>query len=412
MAGAVFEGKFRLPWVGEGFHGAGVMRRVVVGLIGLAVVAGVLFTPVSLAAGKPSARPPGVSAAETLSQVTGVAISPLLGVGAVGAFRYFRAAESERAGLSWYAQPWFWGPALLVVGLCFLKDALGPAVPTALKKPLDVAEVFENKLSGLIATGAILPMTLDLFRSLGVESQAGLGGAGIAALDAGGLLGLLMVPFALVAFVAVFLVSHAINVLILVSPFATVDAALKAFRAFLLSTVAGTSFLSTELGAAWSLMIVLACLPLAGWAFRLAVFGHVFAWDYVSLARRRVVVGNGPCMAFLARTVCKVPRRTLGHVRRDEAGNMVFTWRPWLVGKPREHLLPAAPHAIGRGLLHSELLVTNGEESDDILNFPPRYNTHEREVAEALGLGEVRDVGLRAMWAWMRSVFAGRPARA
>ena len=50
---------------------------------------------------------------------------------------YATTPEAERARLSWYAQPWFWGPALLVVGLCFLKDALGPAVPTALKKPVD-----------------------------------------------------------------------------------------------------------------------------------------------------------------------------------------------------------------------------------------------------------------------------------
>ena len=388
------------------------MKRVVVWLLGLALGAGLLFTPVAHAAGKPSSRPPGIAAAETLSQVTGIAISPLLGVGAVGAFRYFKTPEPHRARLSWYAQPWFWGPALLLVGLCFLKDALGPAVPTALKKPLDVAEVFENKLSGLIATGAILPMTLDLFRSFEMEAQAGLAGAGIAALDAGGMLGWLMVPLALVAYMAVFLVSHSINILILVSPFATVDAALKAFRMFLLSTVAGTSFVSAEAGAAWSLLIVLVCLPLTGWAFRLAVFGHVFAWDYLSMARRRVVVGDGAATAFLARQVGSVPRRTMGRVRRDEQGRMVFTWRPWLVGKPREQVLAATSHAIGRGFFHSELLETNGEESDDVLNFPPRYNTHEEELGRLLGVSEVRDVGLRAMWAWVRSLFVGRPARA
>jgi len=89
---------------------------------------------------------------------------------------------------------------------------------------------------------------------------------------------------------------------------------------------------------------------------------------------------------------------------------MVFTWRPWLVGSPRSVQLPASAHAIGRGLLHAELLETRGEDSDDVLNFPPRYNTHEPALAEALGLSEVRDVGLRAMWAWVRSLFGGRPA--
>lgn len=398
------------PGAGDGFTVADVMRRVVrwVGMLGL--VLGLMASPVAEAAGKPAGRPPGAAAAETLSQVTGIAISPLLGVGAVGAYRYFKTPESGRAALSWYAQPWFWGPALLVVGLCALKDALGTAVPTALKKPLDVAEVFENKLSGLIATGAILPMTLDLFRTLGLEGQAGMAGAGLAALDANGLLGLLMVPVAFIAYAAVFLVSHAINILILVSPFGTVDAALKSLRTGLLATVAGTSFVDDRLGAAWALVIVLACLPLAGWALRLAIFGHVFAWDYVSLARTRTRVGGGPLRAFLARRVGHAPRRTYGTVSRDPAGNMVFTWRPWLVGSPRSVQLPASAHAIGRGLLHSELLETRGEDSDDVLNFPPRYNTHEPALAEALGLSEVRDVGLRAMWAWVRSLFGGRPA--
>ena len=107
------------------------MSRIVVWFLGMALWFGTPSMSVVHAASKPAARPPGVAAAETISQVTGVAISPLLGVGAAGAFQYFRAPEAERARLSWYAQPWFWGPALLIVGLCFLKDALGPAVPTA-----------------------------------------------------------------------------------------------------------------------------------------------------------------------------------------------------------------------------------------------------------------------------------------
>jgi hypothetical protein len=179
-----------------------------------------------------------------------------------------------------------------------------------------------------------------------------------------------------------------------------------------LSSVAGTSFASPKAGAAWAIVIVLVCLPMAGWAFRLAVFGHVFAWDYLSMARHRTVVGKGPILAFLARKVGHVPRRTLGHARRDEAGNIVFTWRPWLVGTPRTLSLPAAPHAIGKGFFHSELLETRGDESDDILNFPPRYNSHEEELGGALGVNEVRDVGLRAMWAWLKSLFVGKSVRA
>jgi hypothetical protein len=359
------------------------MKRVLSWLILSLLVLG-LYTPPRVEAA--DTKPPGIAAAETLSQVTGIAISPLLGVGAVGAYRYIQTPAPQRAKLSWYAQPWFWGPALLIVGLCFLKDALGPAVPTALKKPFDVIEVFENKLSGLVATGAIVPMALDMFKTFAPESQAGLAGAGFAALDLSSLWGALMVPFAL-----------------LISPFASVDAALKAFRLFLLSTVAGTSFLSPKLGAVWSILIILCCIPLSGWALRLAIFGHTFAWDLLTFARTRTQVDKAP-WAFLARKVAGVPRRTLGRITRNDAGNLAFTYRRWLVMPARTITLPANRHAVGRGFLHPELLEVTAEGTDDILDFPPRYNTHESNLASGLGLAEVHDVGLRAAISWLKEL--------
>lgn len=356
-------------------------------------------------------KPPGIAVAETLSQVTGIAISPLLGVGTVGAYRYYQTPPAQRSRLSWYAQPWFWAPALMIVGLCFLKDALGPAVPTALKKPFDVVEVFENKLSGLVATGAIVPMALDMFRTFAPETQAGLEGAGLAAIDLSRFWGALMVPFALLVYGIVFIVSHAINILILISPFASVDAALKAFRLFLLSTVAGTSFLSPKLGAVWAFLIILCCIPLAGWAFRLAIFGHIFAWDLLTFARTRTRVGSDPAMAFLAKPVAGVPHRTLGTVKAETSGTLTFTYRPWLVLPARSIPLPGKAHAIGKGFLHADLLEVQGEEHEDVLNFPPRFNTHEEALASGLGLQEVRPVGLRAIVHWFKSLLGGSAAQ-
>src|SRR6185295_9650190 len=125
---------------------------------------------------------PGIEAAQTLSMITGVAISPLLGVGAVGAWKYFETPEDKRANLVWYAQPWFWVPALLLVGLVFLKDSLGTAARTVLKRPLDVAETIENKISGLVATGAFVPLVVALMGRENVH-VAGLSSAGFAAID-------------------------------------------------------------------------------------------------------------------------------------------------------------------------------------------------------------------------------------
>lgn len=369
-----------------------------------------VWSPARAAMPAAEARAPGIAAAETLSQVTGIAISPLLGVSAVGAYKYFRTPSVQRARLSWYAQPWFWGPALLIVAMCFAKDAAGPVLPTALKKPFDVAEVFENKLSGLVATGAVVPMVLDMFKSL--PPEASLSGAGFAAIDLAGIGGALLVPFALAAYVVVFLVSHAINILILISPFTSVDTALKAFRLMILGTVTGTGFANEKVAAVWCGLIILLCLPLAGWAFRLAVFGNIFAWDLVTLRRKRVKVHPTSNRVFLARRVGPAPRRSYGTLARNSAGDFQFTYRPWLVLAPRSVLLPGGRYAVGRGLLHPELLREENGAFDDVIDLPPRYRTHEEEFAGCYGLTEVRDVGLRAAWAWLKNLFSSAPVPA
>src|ERR1039458_10727045 len=80
--------------------------------------------------------------------ITGVAISPLLGVSAVGCYQYCKAeTDEQRAKLPWFASPVFWVPAFLVLALCFLKDTAGVALPTAAKKPLDAIDRKSTRLN-------------------------------------------------------------------------------------------------------------------------------------------------------------------------------------------------------------------------------------------------------------------------
>lgn len=65
---------------------------------------------------------PGISLAEGISEVTGVAISPLLGISSVGAWKYWHTETTARARLPWYCQPWAWGSGLGLILLCFCKD--------------------------------------------------------------------------------------------------------------------------------------------------------------------------------------------------------------------------------------------------------------------------------------------------
>lgn len=363
---------------------------------------------------KPLAAPgatPGVELAQTISTVTGVAISPLLGVGAVGAYRYYQTPPERRAGLPWYAQVHFWAPALVLVGLVFLKDALGPAVPLVLKKPFDALEVFENKLSALIVAGAFVPLVVSVFPSAVSGDSSALGFPAMAAVNWAGVGNALLVPFAIAAFAIVWLAAHAVNILILISPFATLDAALKSMRLVMLSTVTLTAFANPYVGAVWAVVLILFCALVAGWSFRLMVFGTVFSWDIVTFGRKRFVAGTEANPAFTARAIGEVPVRTYCRVRRDGDGVLGFEYRPWLVLPRRWQVLPPGSYAIGRGLVRPELLRLEGERATNLLDFPPRCRTHEEALCQACGLGEIRDVGLVAAWRWLKGLLgrAGDP---
>ena len=358
----------------------------------------------------PSSGGPGIALAQSISTVTGVAISPLLGVGALGAWQYFSAnTPDEKAKLAWYAQVWFWLPALLIIGLVAAKDALGTVVPPGLKKPLDVLELFENKVSGLVAAGALLPIIYSIFSHFQSSSgTASLAGSGFAAMDASGILSVLSLPFALAAYAAVWLVFHVVHVLVLLSPWGGIDAALKSARVAMMGGITFITYHHPWVGACLSLLVIVIAYFLAGWSFRMLVFGTVFGWDFLTRRKKRFTPSAEGNVAFAASKLDKVPVRTYGKLRKTPEGKFAFTYRTWLVNAPKTIELPAGDFAIGNGLLYPTLERVEGEDSKALLNFPPRCASHEAELGRIYGL-PVNDVGLvkgfKAAWRWMKEVF-------
>jgi hypothetical protein len=348
---------------------------------------------------------PGQQIAQTLSMITGVAISPLMGVGVVGAWEFFHARTPEqKAKLHWFADPLFWAPALLLVAACFVKDSAGVVLPPLLKKPFDVAETIEHKISGLVATGAFVPIAASIFHASGTGDGASLSAAGFAMIDLSWLYNALMVPVAMAAFFIVFLASNAINILILLSPFGVVDAALKAFRTSIIASIAVSSWANPWIGAAWALIIILLSWLIAGWSFRLSHFGLAFIWDFVTGRSSRFKPDPTANKMFLGRKIEKVPARTYGKLSRDDNGNLVLRYRPWLVLAERTLTLPATKYAAGKGVFFSEILQLDGDNARIALLLPPRYRGHEYELVAIYGLTDVRDTGLLAAWSWFKSM--------
>jgi hypothetical protein len=388
-----------------------------------------VIAPLVYAAGVPaplpatSDRSPMAPLAGALSTVTGIAISPLLGTGGYGAYQWFTAKdEAERGKLPWFAQMKFWLPALLLVGLCAAKDAMGAAVPTGMKKPLDVLETFENKVSGLIAAGVVIPITMDALSKLlvgaktsaiaGAPLPGGLAMLHLGAIDFSWVLDVLTVPFGVAMFAVVWMASHAINVLILLSPWGAIDAALKAARTGVLSLLTLTSAINPWVGAALSLVIILVAWLIAGWSYRLTVYGSIFCWDFFTGRSGRFTPRENDNKMFSGPDFAALPVRTRGRLVQRTAGGLEFFYRPWPWLPERRAAVPvgAADLAVGRGLFFSTVMAG---ESSTVFLLPPRYRGHEEMLARAYLMGGgVREAGLRKAWGALRELVGGKPARA
>jgi hypothetical protein len=361
------------------------------------------------------AKTPGLELAALATQVTGIAISPMLGVSAVGAYQYIQASTpEEKAALPWFAHPSFWVLGILLVGAVAAKDTLGATLPPGWKKPLDILETIENKVSGLVAAGAVIPSLVTLGSKLIMESSGlgatvelhstGLAMLPVATFDTSWLLSILMVPLSVAVFAVVWLSSHAINVLILLSPWGAIDALLKGLRTSLLGLVTATAWIDPVVGATLSVVIILLAYLMAGWAFRLSVLGSVFCWDFFTVRRKRFKLLADGNKLFTAVEIDGLPRRTYGRLHQGADGGLTLKFRPWLLLPEREVAVPREGLVVGRGVFYSEVLGHN-EKTDQnrtLLLLPPRYLGHEELFARTYHISGTCEVGLRKAWSWIK----------
>ena len=364
----------------------------------------------------------GVEMAEAVSQTTGIAISPLFGVGALGAWTWYQTPSAQRDELPWFAQEWFWMPALLLVLLLVAKDPLLGWIPI-IKKPLDALDVVEDKFSALLASAVVIPMLISVFSSVS-PSEAATGTVGSPFLLAltmpaflSGAMGKILIGLAVIGMMAAFFVTwlaaHTINVLILLSPFGPLDVMLRAIKGLVLGTLVIAAMIAPVLGLIVSVVIIVFAWWVAGWSFRFTVFGSVFGWDILMLAHRRFDAGTDPIRAFSGRSLGELPPRTYGELRSDGQGGQVFGYKPWMVFPERQVQVPVGNQIVGKGLLAPVLVEARGEESEGqiAVRFPPRCLGHEEVIAERVGAKEVRLLGVRrgfnTLRRWFREVVNG-----
>ncbi|MCB1009578.1 MAG: hypothetical protein KDB94_11880 [Acidobacteria bacterium] len=364
----------------------------------------------------------GEELARTVTLITGVPISPLLGVSGLGAIRYFRTPEALRPELPWYARPWFWGSGLALVFLFAANTTLGAAVP-GLKKPMDFVEEHENKLSALLATPIVLLEGHRLLERAGVLArfdlppgphlaEAGLAVAGGIDAAVAPLVQLGLGILSIFCFATVFLAFHVIQVLIAFSPSALLDMLLRAFRVGMLALVAMAGALHPYLGAALGLLLFFFSWLIAAWSFRIMVFGSVISWDFLSGRVGRGDPSAAPLRAFSGKGLPGAPTRSYGELEVSAEGAMRFLWRPWLVLPRRAVELPAEGRlGLRRGAVSPTLYRSGVVREPVVARFPPRFRGLEEGLAARIGVSEVTDGrivrGFKAAWRALRDLVGG-----
>ena len=257
---------------------------------------------------------------------------------------------------------------------------------------MDFVEEHENKLSALVASPIVL---LEVKRLLGLgcsllsrrrAAAAGcrspvrpgfrgraepLAGAAGLFVDLG--LGVLY----LACFFVVFLAFHAIQVMIALSPSALLDMLLRSFRLSLLARGGCRPWIHPYLGAAVRIRILFIAWLIAGWSFRLTVYGSVLSWDFLTGRDGSADPARAPLRAFSQRGLKGVKARSYGRLESSGAGPWFFRYRPWLVLPTRSVPLPPGGMAVLKGAI-SPLLVRQGAlRAQTLMRFPPRFRTRE-----------------------------------
>ena len=292
-------------------------------------------------------------------------------------------------------------------------------MPPGLKKPLDVLETIENKASGLVAAGAVVPFTMSSMSKMiaahepvrnGVEST-GLAFIHLGAIDLSWLLNILTVPFGVAIFLLVWMASHAINVLILLSPWGAIDAVLKGARTALLGLITVSATLNPWISAALSLVVIFVAYLIAGWAFRLTIFGTIFSWEFFTGAKGRFKPSDKENKIFSSTQLVKqgVPMRTYGRLVNEPAnGRITFAYKPWMVLPEKTVTVELSTPSVGKGLFFST--IRDGERTSFVLS--PRYRGHEEAMVHIYHIeGGVQDAGLLKAWGALRELFGGSAAK-
>jgi len=380
----------------------------------LLVVVVVLFCSAVTQASEPEHETSFGAVAESISEATGLGISPFFVMGSMGAHKYWMASEFERPNLEWYCHPAVWGTIWALLLLCALKVTISSVVPGA-TKPLDAVERATKQVAGPVAGMSVAGTSVLKASAIFASTHQG----APRMLCASALLGgeslpgwFLLLTACFFGFGVVWLAFNAIDTLIFLCPFGAVEFVSKILKAGLVLLILGAAMLSPFLALLICAILILIATKIAGWAFRITVFGMVITTDYLFpwIARKKVDTSNPH--AFVACRQLRVPSRTYGRLTYTD-GQHHFTYRPLLILPQKRVTLPPVDRCVVRGVFMPSASDTSPVRGSARILFPPRYRGQEELLSRGLMINEIRDCAIIRGWKafknWLAESFGAKP---
>lgn len=340
----------------------------------------------------------------TISSTTGIAMSPLLGMGVLGAWKYYQSDDAYRNSLPWYSNPWVWGICFGFFLLLKSKDTLGAFIPEVVKKPITVLDDISDKASALIVALAVVPAAVweELEKHRPMPSEEGLAMAPV-------IFPIIAVVGAVAIFVIVWFAFNALSSIKILSPSSMINTAISVVKGAVIAVFAGLAALNPWVGLILSLSIIIFCALIFSWAFRWNVFGTLFVKDFVTGAFNKPLAPDEELKGFSTALFPGVKTRTYGRLTRD-GDELVFAWKPWLVMPTRRNRIKLTEVESGarKGIFLPSVTLLNAEANRHraVIDFRLRYRSHAEEIQSRLGLDSTQPnavfSGFRACWEWFR----------
>lgn len=185
----------------------------------------------------------------------------------------------------------------------------------------------------------------------------------------------------LAIFGVIWLSNQAFHTVALLSPSMLLASGMRLLHLLALAVLLLVSALSPVFGAILAAILIFISARLAGWSFRLSIFGTVFAWDILALRRAEPV--KGAVLAFSSASMPIAPR-TVGQLISSN-GKLTFAYRSWLVGPLRKKEISGAEMLLTHGVFYSTLVDAKDGAKVVVLAFPPRYRDSEDALARFAG---------------------------